>query len=311
MPASLSIAVIGVGGIGSTFAYQLSRAGHDVTVVARPGSVRLQQLRRDKAIIRKTGGRADVRVADTLDEQVDYDLVLVTTLAYQVDAVLPALQRSRAKWVQFMFNTFDPERLRDAMGVHRCSFGMPFVMASLDGEGKLDSTINRGQKTLHGDRRWVDLFIAAGIPSVLEADMPLWLRCHAPLGVAFESISVAGQRRRGGASWAEALVVARGLQGGFAIIKGLGYRLYPSGKSILNCCPTALVAFMLWSASRITSFRELLATGERECRAQVDAIVAAAAQAKPALPSAVAAVLAMKPAEEKRQGRPAVVPTPG
>ena len=38
----LSIAVLGVGRIGSTFAYQLSRAGHEVTVIARPDSPRLK-----------------------------------------------------------------------------------------------------------------------------------------------------------------------------------------------------------------------------------------------------------------------------
>ena len=59
-----SIAVVGVGGIGSSFAYQLARKGHDVTVVARPGSARLHQLQRDQGIVRKTGERADVRVTD-------------------------------------------------------------------------------------------------------------------------------------------------------------------------------------------------------------------------------------------------------
>lgn len=39
----LRIVVLGAGKIGSAFAFQLARTGHhDVTVVARPGSVRLQ-----------------------------------------------------------------------------------------------------------------------------------------------------------------------------------------------------------------------------------------------------------------------------
>src|SRR6516165_6786399 len=117
----LSIAVIGAGKIGSTFAYQLARAGNDVTIIARPDSLRLQQLQRDQAIILKTGGRAEVRVADKLDEGAAYNLVVVTTSAHQVDAVLPALQRSNAQWVQFMLVTYEPERLRDAIGSHRCS----------------------------------------------------------------------------------------------------------------------------------------------------------------------------------------------
>ena len=95
--SSLRIAVLGVGKIGSTFAFQLSRSGnHDVTVVARPGSERLKQLQRDNGIVNVKGERAEVRVTDALDEQTPYDLVIVTMPAYQVDAVLPALRCSAA-----------------------------------------------------------------------------------------------------------------------------------------------------------------------------------------------------------------------
>jgi 2-dehydropantoate 2-reductase len=295
--SSLSIAVVGMGGVGSTFAYHLARAGHDVTAVARPGSVRLAQLKRDGGIVHETGGRAEVRVADGLDPQVAYDLVVVTTLDHQVDAVLPSLRHSRAKAVHFMFNTFDPERLRDALGRIPSSFGMPFVMATVGRDGKLHAKMNPGQKTLHGDLRWVALFHDAGIPSAFEADMLLWLRCHVPLCVAFESISVLGQRRGGGASWAEALVVARGMRAGFEVIAALGHRLHPSAQSWLARCPTFLVALMLWSVSRIRSFRELLATGTNECRALLEKMVSAAAAVKPAPTAAVKALVAMTPAE--------------
>src|SRR5215813_4797408 len=294
----LSIAIIGAGKIGSTFAYQLARAGHDVTVIARPDSLRLQQLQRDQGIILKTGERAEVRVADKLDEEAAYNLVVVTTPAHQVDAVLPALQRSKAQCVQFMFVTFEPERLRDAIGSHRCSFGMPRpVMVTMDSEGRIKPTIISSLKTLHSDQRWAELFSSAGIPSAFEPEMALWLRCEAPLTVASQSIAVAGQRR-GGATWAEAKAVARGLHGGFAIVKGLGYRLYPSTKSTMYSVPNFLNAFLLWVLSRIPTMRELLATGLNECRALIDTMVAAAAKAKPPLPAAAKALLAIKPTEE-------------
>ena len=244
----MRIAVVGVGGIGSAFAFQLSRTGrHDVTVIARPSSVRLQQLQRDQGIVNVRGERADVRVADVLDEQVPYDLIIVTLLGHQVDAVLPALKGSAAKCVQFMFNNFNPERLRDALGAERCSFGMPFVQAHVDKDGKLNATIGAGgQKSMMSQQRWVDLFTAAGLPAVLEPNMLLWLRCHVPLCVAFESVSVAGMRRGGGASWGESMLLSRGMQESFALLQGLGYRLYPAGKSWLNSSPAWMVAGMLW-----------------------------------------------------------------
>ena len=276
----LQIAVVGVGQIGSTFAFQLAQAGHTVTVVARPGSGRLAQLQRDGAIVTVEGERAAVRVDDTLDERTGYDLVIVTLLAHQVDAVLPGLARSAAQCVQFMFNTFNPERLQGAVGAGRCAFGMPFVRARLDGDGRLRKTIGAvGPKTLIGRQESVELFNAAGLPAVFEPEMPLWLRCHAPLCIAFESVSVAGERRRGGASWREALVLARGVQASFALIEALGGRVYPLAKARMFRRPAVRLAATLWGMSRIRSFRELLATGEAECCALVDVLAAAAVAA--------------------------------
>ncbi len=291
----LRIAVLGAGRIGSTFALQLARVGgHDVTVIARPGSARLQQLERDGSIIDVKGERSKVRVTSALDEQTPFDLVIVTLLAHQAAALLPALQRSAARRIQFMFNTFHPEHLQDAIGVERCSFGMPFVQAELDNDGRLKATIGAGgQKTIMSQQRWVDVFNAAGLPAALEPDMPLWLRCHVPLCVAFESVSVAGERRGGGASWGEALVLARGIRASFMLIKNLGYRVYPKSKQRIDGSPTLVVAAGLWFVSRIRWFRELLATGEAECRALVDALVASAPLAKP--PVVVSDIRAMKP----------------
>mgnify|MGYP001098609165 CR=1 FL=1 len=70
--------------------------------------------------------------------------------------------------------------------------------------------------------RRADVFNAAGLPAAHEPDMPLWLRCHVPLCIGFESVAVAGERRGSGASWGEAKLVARGVKESFALIKGLG-----------------------------------------------------------------------------------------
>jgi 2-dehydropantoate 2-reductase len=304
----MQIAVIGVGGIGSAFAFQLARTGgHDITVVARPGSPRLLQLARDQRIVKALGESVDVHVTETLDEEIAYDLVLVTLLAHQVEAVVPALKRSAAKRIQFMFNNFEPEKLRDAVGADRCSFGMPFIQATLNPSGKLNATIGAGgQKSKMDSEECVAIFNQAGIPAVLEPKMLLWLRCHAPLGAALESACFAGMRRGGGASWAESMAIARGMQESFTLIQRLGYRIYPSMKALLHTAPAWLVAVLLWSLSRIRSFRELLAIGVNECRALVDVFLFNASEVLD--PVAVRKILAMKPILETT-GKVAVQPS--
>ena len=274
----LWIAILGSGKVGSTFAFQLVNVGyHDVTVVARPESARLHQLRRDGAVVDVRGRRADVRISEALEEDVAYDLVIVTLLDHQVDAILPSLQRSAAKSVLFMFNTFHPERLADAIGADRCAFGMPFVQAMLDGDGKLKSSIGAGRrKTILSDQRWVDLFNDAGLPAMREPNMPLWLRCHVPMCVAFESVAVAGERRGGGATWREAMMLARGVQAGFGLIKGIGHPIYPASKRKLDHRPAFLLAALLWSLSHVRAFRELLASRKAEAGFLVNSMVAAA-----------------------------------
>ncbi len=291
----LRIAIVGSGKIGSTFAFQFARTGgHDVTVIARPDSPRLAQLRRDGGIVKVDGGRAAVRVLDVLDEETSYDLLIVTLLDRQADALLPSLRRSAAARIQFMFNTFHPERFGEAVGPDRCSFGMPFVQGLLDVDGRLKTVIGAGgQKTIMSAARWVDVFNAAGLPAALELDMPLWLRCHVPLCVACESVSIAGERRGGGASWAEARVVAHGVQASFGLLKALGHPIHPKSKRRLDRLPTPALTAMFWGLSRVRSFRELLATGMTEYGNLVDDMVAAAPRATSGVD--VPRIQAMKP----------------
>lgn len=160
---------------------------------------------------------------------------------------------------------------------------MPFVQATVDAGGNLKAKVGAsGQKTKMNYPHWVDLFNAAGMPAVMEPNMLLWPRCHTPLCIAFESVSVVGDRRGGGASWAESMALARGLQESLSHILRLGYRLYPSGKVLLHASPVWVLAGMLIGVSRIKSFRELLATGAGECLALVEVLVAASLQADPA-----------------------------
>lgn len=299
MPITSNIAIVGAGNIGSTFAFQLAASGmNTVTVIARPGSDRLEQLQRDRAIVKDSGERAAVTVCDRLDPTLAYDLVIVTVPVERLDALIPTLKSSSATRILFMINQFEPQLLSEQVGAARCDFGMPFVQASLDEDGRLHAVIGAGgQKTRIGRQRWVDVFNDAGLPAVMEPEIMLWLRCHAPMCVAFESISVAGMRRGGGASWEEAAIAARGMQACFALIRAGGNQLYPGGKARLAASPYWVAAGMLWALSRIPSFRKLLAQGIEECCALADIMTARARQTCAPVDAArmAASIAAMKP----------------
>ncbi len=180
----------------------------------------------------------------------DYDLVIVTMLAHQVEAILPILQRSAARCIQFMFNTFDPELLRASVGIDRCVLGMPFVQALLDDDGRLKATIGAGgQRTIMDREASVELFQAAGLTAAFEPRMTRWLRSQAPMFVAFESVSVASVRRGAGASWSEAYALARGVHAGCALARHLDGDVYPRSKRLMARSPVAGVAAILWTVS--------------------------------------------------------------
>jgi 2-dehydropantoate 2-reductase len=281
----MQIAVLGAGAIGSTFAYHLALAGHAVTVIAR--GARLAQLERDRAIVLVTGERADVQVRAALDPDTPYDLVLVTVLATQVDAVLPALRASAARAVMFMFNTFEPlDRLRDAVGAERFVFGFPMGVFTLLVDGKIKKQVRRG--TTVGDAAWAELFTAAGIHTVVERDMHSWLRSHAALVVPLMSIGTTVVGRGAGITWGEARRFATAMADGFSVVRALGHAILPASIAALGRLPARLVAAILWLLSRTTMLRDLGRLGPAEPRMLIDMMTAAA-------PGQTAALLAIRP----------------
>jgi 2-dehydropantoate 2-reductase len=268
----MKVAILGPGAIGSTFAWQLSRAGNDVTVIAR--GARLAWLEKERAIVRGDGERADVRVAATLDPATAWDLVLVTVLAPQVKAVLPALRASAARRVMFMFNTFESlEPLRDAVGAGRFSFGFPAGVFTLLVDGRIHPQIRSG--TTVDDEPSAKLFTDAGIPTVVERDMGSWLRSHAALVAPLMSIGVLVHGRGSGITWREAAAQARAFAAGFAIVRAQGNEILPSALAWVARAPHALVTALSWALSRTRALRDLGALGSAEPRMLIDMMNAA------------------------------------
>ncbi|HEX7664265.1 MAG TPA: 2-dehydropantoate 2-reductase N-terminal domain-containing protein [Polyangiaceae bacterium] len=274
----MKIAIVGAGRIGSTVGFHLARGGHDVTLVAR--GKRLEELQSAKTIEAVNGDRADVKAAAALDEKEPWDLVVVTVLAHQVGAVLPALGASKAKHVMFMFNTFEKlDRLRDAVGGERFTMAFPNMTAFFV-DGKLKSQVKGpGMVTTLGDDRWAKVFAAAGLPTEVRPDMESFLRSHAAFVAPMMVAANLAYPRNGGITWAEAKELARAMDEAFAVVKGLGNTLVPGFVAAMAKMPTSTLAFMLWSTSRAAVVRDLGAFGPTEARELIDAFVAVAPDA--------------------------------
>ena len=269
----MRIAIVGPGAIGSTFAFQLVRAGHDVTVVAR--GARLEQLSAERAIVHVSGERAPVTVAAALDPTVPFDLVLVTVLAPQVGAVLPVLGTSATRRVMFMFNTFESiEPLRAAVGSERFAFGFPGGVLTLLRAGRIAPQIRRG--TTVSDPAWAEVFAAAGIPTVVDDDMQSWLRSHAALVVPLMVVGVLSFTRSGGVAWREAWRSAAAFRAGVHIVRALGNGLRPAVLAFVARWPRLVVAGVLWLVSRTRMSRDLGELGAAEPRMLIDMMSAAA-----------------------------------
>lgn len=281
----MNIAILGTGAIGSTFAYQLSKAGHSVTAIAR--GQREQQLRREGAIVLVSGERAPIEVAGELDVSRAYDLVLVTVLAPQVAAVLPTLRASAAKTIMFMFNTFESlEPLREAVGADRCRFGFPMGILGRLVDGKLKFQLLSG--TTIGDAAWAKTFSDAGIKSVTELDMHGWLRAHAALVIPLMASATVAVSRGSGITWAEARAYAKALSEAFRIVRELGHVIKPAMVAALSRLPQVVTAFLIWAMSRTEMQRELGMLGPAEARMLVDMMTTAA-------PGQTEALLAIRP----------------
>jgi 2-dehydropantoate 2-reductase len=273
MNSTQRIAIVGAGAIGTAFSYQLAQAGHDVTVVAR--AARLLQLHHDAGVVLADGRRAKVHVAEALDVDDAFDLVLVTVLAPQVHALLPTLERCAARRVMFMFNTFDPlTPLRDAVGDARFCFGFPGGVFSLLRDGRIEHTVRAGTTVTHAEH--AALFTATGIPTTTTTDMHAWLRTHAALVVPLMAVGWRVATTGRGVSLSEAVVAARAWRAGFALVQQLGHRLEPAGLAVVSALPIVVSAVFLWAFSRTQPGRELGLLGPHEAQMLVAQMTATA-----------------------------------
>ncbi|MFT3838255.1 MAG: 2-dehydropantoate 2-reductase N-terminal domain-containing protein [Myxococcaceae bacterium] len=278
----MKIAIIGAGRMGSAFAWYLSRAGHEVTLVAR--GERLARLQQDGAIVTVEGVSAPVKAASALDPTVEWDGVLVMVLAHQVKPLLPALRESKAKSIVYLFNTVEPlQPLRDAVGAQRVEFGFPTGFSLLV-DGKLKATFSGpGQEVTVSSQAWAETFRAAKLRSVVEPDMESFLRTHAAFVIPLMASGAVVFKRNAGISWSEARTFARVVKEGIAIVTRAGNRLVPSSIAFLLKLPVPVLTLVMFLVNKSQVQKDLGSMGPGEVRELIDGMQALAPGAAPTM----------------------------
>ena len=95
----MKILIYGAGVIGSTYGWQLAKAGHDISILVRNNqkqgfeengiNIYCTDFRNDKKITENIIFRP--KVTDTLSVDNDFEYIIVTTHSFHLEEILPCL----------------------------------------------------------------------------------------------------------------------------------------------------------------------------------------------------------------------------
>lgn len=257
----MDILVYGAGNIGSLYAALLTRAGHDVAVLAR-GS-RLARLREHGIGLEhaSTGERTvtSIRAVERLAPRDPYDLVLVVLPRHHVHEVLPALAgNGRTPNVLFMGNNAaGPEEMVEALGQERVLLGFPGAAGVAEGPMiRYLICSRREQPTTIGEldgrrSRRVEMiataFEEAGFPAAICAHMDAWLKTHAvEISPTVNSLYMsAGDRLRMARTPDSLALMLRAIREGHRVLRRLGVPLTPSSHRLFGWLPELLLIALM------------------------------------------------------------------
>jgi 2-dehydropantoate 2-reductase len=269
----LKILIYGAGVIGSIFGVKLSRAGHDVTVLAR--GKRLAEIKDKGLVLRNpnTGSeeKAAVRTVETLQPDMEFDYLFVVMQRTQINAVLDSLARNRSKNIVFVVNTCAGyEEWIQAVGMDRLMLGFPSAGGGR-ADGVVDCFIGRGlmrmfQTTTFGEVRGnetqrvktlIKAFNRAGIPSVYCSDMDAWQKTHVAMvtSIANALYGHGCDNKKLAGAFQDVKTMVQGIQEGFSVLRRLGVQPTPK-KLCFFQLPVGLlmVVFGLFLRTRLAEF---------------------------------------------------------
>ncbi|MET0293010.1 MAG: 2-dehydropantoate 2-reductase [Steroidobacteraceae bacterium] len=151
----MRILVLGAGGTGGYFGGRLVQAGCDVTFLVRPA--RAARLRSEGLVIRSPLGdaRLEVAVVESGALTADYDLVLLSCKAYDLEdaiaSIAPAMNRRDVTLLPLLNGLAHFDTLDAAFGASQVLGGLCHISATLNSAGEVEH-LNRLQSLTFGER---------------------------------------------------------------------------------------------------------------------------------------------------------------
>lgn len=204
MPQStpLKVTVMGAGAVGCYFGGMLARAGHEVTLVARPQHVEAIRERGLRMETRTFDEQVKVRAATGPEAAPGPDLVLFCVKSMDTESAgrqLKPFLRPDTLVLCLQNGVDNAERLRTVLPEHEVAASVVYVATEMAGPGHLKHH-GRGELVIEPSRaseRVAQALAAAGVPTEISDNVrgALWLKLI--LNCAYNPISAIAQRPYG------------------------------------------------------------------------------------------------------------------
>jgi 2-dehydropantoate 2-reductase len=258
----VEILVYGAGVVGSQYAARLRQAGHMVNLLAR--GERAAELREHGIVLEAVNtGRVEtvhVGVKEKLEEDDEYDLVIVAMRSNQIASVLPELAGNHhSPNVLFLGNNpSGSEGLIRALGRERVILGFGsmggqrkgHVIQYYAGAGRSYGRTYLGEIDGQASNRIVHIMIAlteARLQPELVVNMEAWLKAHAALisPLALAVYSAGGDNYRLARTPDGLLLAVRAIKEGLGVLRALNIPILPAPFRLLAWLPEPLLVVIL------------------------------------------------------------------
>lgn len=242
----MKILIYGAGIVGTTYGWQLSKAGHEIAVLVRPE--KKQAIKEEGIHIHCAdfrGGKKEIEdivfkpdVIDSLSADNNFEYIIVTTNNLHLKEILPVLSKSAGNaHILFFQNMWidDLDSINKYLSEKQYFFGFPFMVGGGRDAGCIYSAIS-GLKQSHtplgepnGEiservRKIADAFEDANLKPIIYNQIKIWLITHYAVAAGLSAGIMKAKSGRNFVSNSDILKEAiKAIREGLEVCQKLGY----------------------------------------------------------------------------------------